>query len=127
MSGVAYARLVFALEKAGQLDKALETGVDLRICTKYWMEQMGLPFHPTHVHPQNQHDRRHGYADLLKYPQKYKVHWRMWSGGTTRLLLWADPEYVRRFAESEALSCSIIKMMRITIDWSLRLSVRRNR
>ena len=33
------------------IDRALEVGVDLRISTKYWMEQMGLPFHPTHIHP----------------------------------------------------------------------------
>ena len=85
------------------IDKAVEMGVDMRICTKYWMEQMGLPFHPTHIHPGNQHDRRHGYADLLRYPQRYKMHWRLWSGGTTRVLLWGDPEYVRRLAESTHL------------------------
>ena len=85
------------------IDKAVEMGVNMRICTKYWMEQMGLPFHPTHIHPGNQHDRRHGYADLLRYPQRYKMHWRLWTGGTTRVLLWADPEYVRRFAESTHL------------------------
>ena len=85
------------------IDKALEMGVNMRICTKYWMEQMGLPFHPTHIHPGNQHDRRHGYADLLRYPQRYKMHWRLWNGGTTRVLLWADPEYVRRFAQSTHL------------------------
>ena len=79
---------------------AVDLGLRVRIATKYWMEQQGLPFHPTHINRQNQHDRRHGYADLLRYPQRYKVHWRMWSGGTTRLLLWADPEYVRRFASS---------------------------
>ena len=50
------------------IDLAIKKGVDIRICTKYWMEQMGLPYHPTHVHPQNQMDRRHGYADLLRYP-----------------------------------------------------------
>ncbi|MCK4276780.1 MAG: hypothetical protein KAX78_09720, partial [Phycisphaerae bacterium] len=85
------------------IDKAVEMGVNMRICTKYWMEQMGLPFHPTHVHPGNQHDRRHGYADLLRYPQRYKMHWRLWNGGTTRVLLWGDPEYVRRFAQSTHL------------------------
>jgi hypothetical protein len=85
------------------IDKAVEMGVNMRICTKYWMEQMGLPFHPTHIHPGNQDDRRHGYADLLRYPQRYKMHWRLWSGGTTRVLLWGDPEYVRRFAESTHL------------------------
>ncbi len=85
------------------IDKAVEMGVNMRICTKYWMEQMGLPFHPTHIHPGNQHDRRHGYADLLRYPQRYKMHWRLWNSGTTRILLWGDPEYVRRFAQSTHL------------------------
>jgi hypothetical protein len=85
------------------IEDALAQGLKARIETKYWMEQMGLPFHPTHVNRQNMMERRHGYADLLKYPQKYKVHWRLWSGGTTRLLLWGDPAYVRRFAQSARL------------------------
>lgn len=85
------------------IDRALEMGVKMRLCTKYWMEQMGLPYHPTHVNRQNQFDRRHGYADLLKYPQQYKIHWRLFNSGTTRILLWGDPEYVRRFAKSAHL------------------------
>lgn len=82
------------------IDLALKMGVRLRITTKYWAEQMGLPFHPTHINRQNQHDRRHGYADLLRYPKRYNMHWRLWNGGTTRILLWGNPDYVRRFAES---------------------------
>lgn len=82
---------------------ARETGVNFRVTTKYWMEQMGLPFHPTHINPQNQMDRRHSYADLLRYPQPYPIHWRLWNGGTSRILLWGDPEYARRFAESTHL------------------------
>ena len=85
------------------IDRALEIGIPIRICTKFWMEQMGLPFHPTHIHPENQQERRHGYADLLRYPQRYKMHWRLWNGGTSRVLLWGDPEYARRFAESSHL------------------------
>jgi len=85
------------------IDKAVAAGLPIRMCTKYWMEQMGLPFHPTHVNPRNQHDRRHGYADMLRYPRQYKMHWRVWNGGTTRILLWGDPEYVRRFAGSTHL------------------------
>jgi hypothetical protein len=85
------------------IDLAIEKGIDIRICTKYWMEQMGLPFHPTHVHPRNQMDRRHGYADLLRHPQRYKMLWRLWNGGTARVLLWGDPEYVRRFAHTTHL------------------------
>ena len=85
------------------IDDGLRQGIRLRVATKYWMEQMGLPFHPTHVNPPNQRDRRHGYADLLTYPQRYKVHWRLWNGGTTRVLLWGDPVYARRFAASAHL------------------------
>jgi dienelactone hydrolase len=82
------------------IDLALEMGVKIRLNTKYWAEQMGLPFHPTHINKQNQNDRRHGYADLLRYPQQYNFQWQLWAGGTTRVLLWGDPEYARRFAES---------------------------
>lgn len=82
------------------IDDAFAKGLPFRIATKYWMEQLGMPFHPTHVNPRNQHDRRHGYADLLRHPKRYEMHWRMWNGGTSRFLLWGDPEYVRRFVES---------------------------
>jgi hypothetical protein len=82
------------------IEDGLRMGVNLRITTKYWMEQMGMPFHPTHINRQNQFDRRHSYADLLRYPQRYKVHWRLWNGGTARVLLWGDPEYTRRFVAS---------------------------
>jgi hypothetical protein len=85
------------------IDLAVASGIKFRITTKYWAEQMGLPFHPTHINRQNQFDRRHGYADLLRYPQKYKMHWRLWNGGTARILLWGDPEYARRFADSTHL------------------------
>ena len=80
------------------IDDALNLGLKAKISTKYWMEQMGLPFHPTHTNTEDQRNRRHSYADLLRYPQRYRVHWQLWSGGTTRLLLWGDPDYVRRFA-----------------------------
>jgi len=85
------------------IDDAIKQGLNVRVATKYWMEQMGMPFHPTHINRQNQFDRRHGYADLLTYPQKYKVHWRLWNAGTSRILLWGNPDYVRRFIESTHL------------------------
>ncbi len=85
------------------IQSASEVGLPFRVTTKYWMEQMGLPFHPTHINQQNQFDRRHSYADMLRYPQRYKMHWRLWNGGTARVLLWADPDYARRFAESSHL------------------------
>ena len=81
---------------------ALDIGVNFRITTKYWMEQMGLPYHPTQINPEKS-PRRHSYSDLLRYPRQYKMHWRLWNGGTSRILLWGSPEYVRRFAETTHL------------------------
>jgi len=89
------------------IQDAVNSGVNFSIGTKYWMEQMGLPYHPTHIPKQNQQERRHGYADLLRYPQQYKMYWRLWNGGTNRILLWGDPEYARRFAESTHIYESI--------------------
>src|SRR5579859_6881931 len=85
------------------IQEALDSGLKFRITTKYWMEQMGLPFHPTHINVEDQQNRRHSYADMLRYPQQYKMHWRLWNGGTARVLLWGDPDYVRRFVESTHL------------------------
>jgi hypothetical protein len=85
------------------IDDASDLELKAKISTKYWMEQMGLPFHPTHINTEDQRNRRHGYADLLRYPQRYRVHWQLWSGGTARLLLWGDPDYVRRFAATARL------------------------
>jgi len=82
------------------IEDAVNLGLKSRVSTKYWMEQMGMPFPPTHINTQNQNERRHGYADLLRYPQQYRIHWQLWNGGTTRVLLWGDPDYVRRFATS---------------------------
>jgi hypothetical protein len=85
------------------IQSAIDEGIHFRITTKYWMEQMGLPFHPTHINKEDQRNRRHSYADLLRYPKRYAIHWRLWNGGTARILLWGDPEYVRRFAQSTHL------------------------
>ncbi len=84
------------------IQSALNTGINFRITTKYWMEQMGMPWHSTQINPEKS-ERRQSYAALLSYPQLYKMHWRLWNGGTSRVLLWGDPEYVRRFAESSHL------------------------
>ena len=84
------------------IQSAIDIGIKFRITTKYWMEQMGMPWHPTQINPEKS-SIRHSYAAMLRYPQQYKMHWRLWNGGTSRILLWGDPEYVRRFAESTHL------------------------
>lgn len=82
------------------IESALKLGIKFRIAPKFWMEQLGLPFSPTHVNRQDQRNRRHGYGDMLRYPQQYQMLWKLWNGGTNRVFLWGDPGYVRRFAES---------------------------
>ncbi len=84
-------------------DYGLKLGLKIRLNTKYWAEEVGLPFHPTHIQALNQFERRHGYSDMLKYPQNYKLHWTLWTSGTTRILVWGDPDYVRRFAATTHL------------------------
>ena len=81
------------------IQSAIRTGIRFRIDTKYWMEQMGLPYHPTRINPDKSYIR-HSYGDLLRYPPQYKMCWRLWNGGTSRVLLWGDPEYVKRFTGS---------------------------
>ncbi|MEO5999290.1 MAG: hypothetical protein ABIN89_21030, partial [Chitinophagaceae bacterium] len=88
--------------KESIIQSAIEVGIKFTINTKYWMEQMGLPYHPTQINPEKS-ERRHSYSDLLRYPKHYTMHWQLWSGGTSRVLLWGDPEFARRFAESTHL------------------------
>jgi len=86
-----------------EIQSAIDSGVNFRLSTKYWMEQMGLPFHPTHINPRDQDSARHSYANLLTFPQRYRMDWQLWNGGTARILLWGDPDYVRRFVQSTHL------------------------
>jgi len=78
---------------------AITSGIRFRIATKFWMEQFGLPYHPTRINPEKSYIR-HSYGDLLRYPKEYNMTWRLWNGGTNRVLLWGDPDYARRFMES---------------------------
>jgi hypothetical protein len=98
-----------ALElRAKGLDKAVikdaqSQALNVHLDTKIWMEQMGLPYHPTHINKEDQNNARQSYADLLEYPQTYSVNWTLWNGGTQRVLEWADPEYARRMVEDARL------------------------
>ncbi|HMH23662.1 MAG TPA: hypothetical protein VK563_17870 [Puia sp.] len=84
------------------IESAINTGIKFRIATKFWMEQLGLPYHPTRINPDKSYIR-HSYGDLLRYPKQYDLQWRLWNGGTNRILLWGDPEYARRFMGSAHL------------------------
>jgi hypothetical protein len=76
--------------------RAIDMGLKVWMNTKYWAEQVGLPFPPSHIQELNQFERRAGYADMLKGPREYDLHYTLWTSGTTRILLWGDPDYVKR-------------------------------
>jgi len=85
------------------INDALDSPLDVRLTTKHWGEEMGLPFHPTEDSLDNKYKRRHTYADLLTYPKRYGMLWRLWTHGTVKVLLWGSPEHARRFAQSTLL------------------------
>lgn len=64
---------------------ARTTPVDIHRVITPWGEQMGLPYAPQR-------------ADLP--PFSPPSIWRVGNAGTTRLLLWGDPEYVRRYSSA---------------------------
>lgn len=67
---------------------------NLRASMKYWAEFLGAPYQPAKIEP------GYSYGDLLVKPMPYRFMWQVWSLGSPRLLLWGDPQYVRRFVES---------------------------
>ena len=81
------------------IDLAKAAGLDVTVSTKYWCEHMGLPYHPACEDPAYAASR-YGYGSMLHYPRNYRVTYRLWTVGTSRLLLWGDPNYAARFAES---------------------------
>lgn len=85
------------------IEQTLASPVPVRLTTKHWGEELGPPFHPTQDTLANKYERRHTYADVLTYPKRYDMLWRLWSHGTVKVLLWGSPEHARRFAESTHL------------------------
>jgi hypothetical protein len=81
----------------GMMDAALGAGVPLRLSAKYWAEHLGRPYQPAETWP------GYSYIDFLRRPRRYDFYWEVWALGSNRLLLWGDPEYVRRAAPTFTL------------------------
>ena len=80
---------------------AREIVPDTVVSTKHWCEHLGMPYPmPAIQQFDRKHFRRYGTWDLLRKPRPFALIHRLWSAGSQRLLLWADPEWVRRFANS---------------------------
>src|SRR5205085_3012812 len=83
------------------IDAAEQVGLPLRVSTKYWAEYMGRPYQPAETFA------GYSYLDFLKKPRSYSFYWELWGLGSHRLLLWGDPEFVRRAVSTFQLSDSV--------------------
>lgn len=85
----------------GMMEAALSAGVPLRLSSKYWAEDLGRPYQPAETWP------GYSYINFLKKPRRYGFYWELWGLGSNRLLLWGDPDYVRRAVPTFSLSGSL--------------------
>jgi hypothetical protein len=87
--------ILIDIRSVGLLKETIQASVDMgiptRLSLKYWGEHMVFPYHPAQIM------WTYSYGDWLKYPHKYSVLYQVWTLGSHRLLLWGDPEFVRRF------------------------------
>ncbi|UUO04866.1 hypothetical protein M4951_15885 [Blastopirellula sp. J2-11] len=81
------------------INLARDAGLDVNVSTKHWCEHMGLPYNPA-AEDIAYSASRYGYGSMLRHDRNYRVTYRLWNVGTSRLLLWGDPGYAARFAES---------------------------
>lgn len=84
----------------GMVKAAAEVGVPVRLSTKYWSEDTGRPYQPAETYP------NYSYLNFLERPRAYKFYWELWGLGSHRLLLWGDPEHVRRAVSTFQLADS---------------------
>jgi hypothetical protein len=82
----------------GMVKAANEVGIPVRLSTKYWAEDLGRPYQPAETYP------NYSYLNFLEKPRSYKFYWEMWGLGSNRLMLWGNPDYVRRAASTFGLS-----------------------
>ena len=77
------------------IEAAEQVGVPVRVSTKYWAEDVGRPYQPAETFP------GYSYGNFLEKPQsdkprRHPFYWELWGLGSHRLLLWGNPEFVRR-------------------------------
>ncbi|MGI8745235.1 MAG: hypothetical protein ACR2NN_22220 [Bryobacteraceae bacterium] len=74
----------------GMVKAAREVDIPVRLSTKYWAEDLGRPYQPAETYP------NYSYLNFLEKPRSYGFYWELWGLGSNRLLLWGNPDYVRR-------------------------------
>ncbi len=89
----------WAMDK-GMLKAVTDSGVPARLSAKYWAEHLVKPYQPAETFP------GYSYLDFLRKPRSYDFFWEIWTLGSHRLLLWGDPDFVKRAAPTLTLSGS---------------------
>jgi hypothetical protein len=72
------------------IEAAKQVGVPFRVSTKYWAEDVGRPYQPAETYP------GYSYLNFLEKPHSNQFYWEVWGLGSHRLLLWGNPDFVRR-------------------------------
>lgn len=80
---------------------AEQVGVPHRVSAKYWAEDVGRPYQPAETFP------GYSYLNFLEQPRSHPFFWELWGLGSHRLLLWGDPQFVRRAAPTFHLGAGI--------------------
>jgi hypothetical protein len=76
------------------IDAAEQVHLPVRVSTKYWAEDVGRPYQPAETFA------GYSYLNFLDKPHSYPFYWELWGLGSHRLLLWGNPDYVRRAAST---------------------------
>jgi hypothetical protein len=84
----------------GMIKAAQQVGVPLRVSTKYWAEDVGRPYQPAETYA------GYSYLNFLEKPRNYDFYWELWGLGSHRLLLWGNPDFVKRAVPTFRLSGS---------------------
>ncbi len=87
--------------RPGMMEAVTQAGVPLRMSSKYWAEDLGRPYTPAETWP------GYSFNNFLEKPRPYDFFWELWGLGSHRLLVWGDPDYVRRAAATFTLSGSV--------------------
>lgn len=83
------------------IDLAMRLVPNTVVSTKHWCEHLGMPYPmPTIQQRDHRSYRRYGTWDLLRKPRAFPLIHRLWSAGSQRLLLWGEPDWVRRFVKT---------------------------
>jgi hypothetical protein len=89
------------LVAGGMVEAAQQAGIPVRLSTKYWAEHLGRPNQPAETWA------GYSFLNFLEKPRSYDFFWELWGLGSHRLLLWGDPDYVRRAVRTFTLSGSV--------------------